>query len=273
MSSILLLVFILLFPQFLSAQAQQYDRTAPTTKGLVAWYLGRPGFVWGPKWYDVTGRFHGTRVGGAAWAISVRPNGRYEMRVDGTGDYVSVSAHAALEPGQRTITLWMKPNAGGGAYQALVSNQNDTNYFNVLYRPSAFNTIAIYFKTTGGDNALDTGTPGSISSGVWTHIAAIGGAGTIATYKNCVPYESISASGTLVASNAAMLFGAVGATPGQEFGGALDDIRIYNRILTAAEICAIMRETPEKVFMTAQPQTMTFIARLLSQFFQFMRKQ
>jgi hypothetical protein len=271
---VLLLLWLLLVPQLAWSQAQQYDRTAPTLKGLVAWYLGRPGFVWGPQWYDVTGRFHGTLTGGAAWALSTRQGGAYEMRVDGSGDYVSVAAHAALEPGQRTVTLWMKANAGGGAYQALVSNQSDTNFFNILYRPSTSNNLAIYFKTTGGDNALDTGNSSSIVSGVWTHIAAIGGAGTIATYKNCVLNESMSASGTLVASNVALLFGAVGASPAQEFGGALEDIRIYDRILTPQELCQVMRQPPSQLFLTAQAQHAGVVQALLKGlFFHFMRKQ
>jgi hypothetical protein len=198
----------------------------------------------------------------------------YEMRLDGSGDYVSVAAHAALEPGQRTVTLWMKANAGGGAYQALVSNQSATNYFNLLYKPSTNNTLAIYFKTTGGDNALDTGSGGSIVAGVWTHVAATGGNGTIATFKNCVPYESMSASGTLVASGAAMLFGAVGASPAQEFGGALADIRIYDRILTVQELCAVMRQPPAQLFLTAQAHEPGFVQALLKGlFFHFMRKQ
>lgn len=234
----------------------------------MAWYLGVPGYTRGPRWFEPIRGLHGTRVNDTVWGLSTRRDGKYEIQVDGTTDYITVAAHPALEPPVRTVTLWMKANAGGDAYQALVANQSDTNFFNILYRPSTQNNLAIYFKLSGGDNALDTGNAGSIVSGVWTHIAVIGGAGTVATYKNCILNESGSFAGTIVASNVATLFGAVGASPAQEFGGALDDIRIYNRILTPPEICEVMRQAPP---LAPPLDLMAFVPPLLTRhrFFDF----
>lgn len=241
------------------AQVQQYNRNDPSLRGLVAWYIGRPGFAYGSRWYDVTGRFHGTFANGASWAVSARSQGQYEVRFDGSDDRVSVAAHAALDSPYRTIAFWMKAPGGGADYQSLVGYQNTDNYFNSYLRPGTPDHYhAVYFKTTAGDNAVDTAAGLVIPTGVWVHLAVTYDGTAVRTYRNCVFNQSTASSGTLVASSSTLLF--AGATSGTAayFAGSLDDIRVYNRALTAQDLCTIMRQSPQQMF--ASPSIATLLA-------------
>jgi hypothetical protein len=252
--TVILLCLLSLLPSLALAQPLPYDRSAPTLSGLVAWWIGQPGFVGGLRWYEQTGRFPGTLTGGPTWAVSTRQYGRYALRFDGTNDYVSVAAHTSLEPPQRTTMFWMRGGALGD-YQGLVGAQHATHYFNTFVRYVSSNGyIAVYFKMTSGDNALDTSAGLTVPLGVWTHVAVTGGNGFVRTYLNCQFNQSVTSSGTLVASpSAALLFGASGSPIANWYNGTLDDVRIYARVLSPQEICAAMREPPPLVVAQTPP--------------------
>lgn len=246
---ILISVLLLSLLHDSEAQVQSYNRNDPSLRGLVAWYIGRAGLAHGARWYDAAGRLHGTFANGASWAASSRPQSQYEVRFDGSDDLVSVAAHAALDSPYRTIAFWMKAPGGGADYQSLVGYQNATNYFNSYWRPGTPDHYhAVYFKTTAGENAIDTAAGLVIPTGVWVHLAVTYDGTAVRTYRNCAFNQSFASSGTLVASSSPLLF--AGATSGTaaSFAGALDDIRVYNRALAAQDLCTIMRQSPQQVF-------------------------
>ena len=73
----------------------------------------------------------------------------------------------------------------------------------------------------------------------WTMVGYTWDGTTITYYSNNVAVATDSLSGTLACSgNNGMFIGAVSATSGR-FNGPLDDVRIYDSALTAAQIDAI----------------------------------
>jgi hypothetical protein len=69
----------------------------------------------------------------------------------------------------------------------------------------------------------------------WQHIAGVFDGSTIKVYVNGILKASISA-GTLTPSTGPLYIGETSAWSGREFNGGIDEIRIWNKALTVAEI-------------------------------------
>ncbi|MHC4625642.1 MAG: LamG domain-containing protein, partial [Planctomycetota bacterium] len=97
-------------------------------------------------------------------------------------------------------------------------------------------------KTDGdtGELKADTAT-GVIDLDVWTHAAAVWDGTTMKLYKNGVEVGSLDKGGTLSTNpdaNVAIGNQPVG-TPGRPWDGLIDDVRLYNRGLSEAEVAAL----------------------------------
>ena len=249
---LLLCIILCVTPLWTYAQgAQQYNRADPTVRGLVAWYLARPGFTGGPKWYDATGRYHGALTS-SVWGVSSRAGGRYELRLDGTSSTVNLG-NIILTGGNYTIAVWLKSPFNGTGY-----------LFDAEYSNGATRFIV----------SLNGGALGGPSRGVQVEI---NGAGAPVTAANIFPVDtwchltltmSVSANlltaylnGQVVGTTGfADPFGTSGAShfvvgsrhsQGSEFWrGTVDDIRLYTTKYSAGEVQALYQQT-------AQPNTFT----------------
>ena len=76
----------------------------------------------------------------------------------------------------------------------------------------------------------------------WTHLAVTFGAGTLRLYVNGVQVGTQVVSGSLVTSANPLTIGGNGVWS-EWFAGLIDEVRIYNRALTQAEIQAGMTQT------------------------------
>jgi hypothetical protein len=152
---------------------------------------------------------------------------------------VVVGDNNALDiPDNVTVSLWLRPDAETVGYSSNPltkwSGTSDANY--VLY----------YFGTTSGESknlrfyANAGGTWKAVSSsymstlGKWTHVtwtynSSLGGQ----LYINGSSYGSRVGSGVLATNAAGLGIGAI--------NGATDEVRIYNRELSANEIKALYR--------------------------------
>jgi len=80
---------------------------------------------------------------------------------------------------------------------------------------------------------------------VWTHLATTFGGGRQRLYINGVMVVDRALAGTIVpptgpAQNRPLHIGNSNASISEGFNGLIDEVRIYNRALTAAEITADM---------------------------------
>jgi hypothetical protein len=73
----------------------------------------------------------------------------------------------------------------------------------------------------------------------WTHLAATYDTTTIRLYVNGTQVATAARTGALTSSTGALRLGGNGLW-GEWFAGQLDDVRVYNTTLTAAEIQADM---------------------------------
>src|SRR3954468_6694208 len=145
--------------------------------------------------------------------------------------WVNPSANAGTGPNDGWRTVIMKERAGVGLSYGLYSNDGDSN----PSRPAG------YIRNNGTDVEATAGP--AVPLGVWTHLAVTYDGTTMRLYVNGVLRNSVTASGGINASTAPLRIGGntVFSVPGTEyFAGLIDEVRIYNRALSAAEITADM---------------------------------
>ena len=79
------------------------------------------------------------------------------------------------------------------------------------------------------------GGPSASPVGAWTHVALTYNGSQLRLYVNGVQVASGAASGAIQSSTSPLWIG--GNQPyGEYFKGLIDDVRVYNRALTPAEI-------------------------------------
>lgn len=171
----------------------------------------------------------GTLINGPAWVAGKMGNG---ISFNGTNSYVS-APHVALDNRSFTITGWIKANnlAASQTWFGQIDSLAGTKALHLRL----LTTGALYFGFFGWD--LPTAA-GIISPGTWYHVAYV--------YTNTSPsVRQIYANGILLATDSPPPFtGTVGATNigvwdpsvSEYWNGFVDDVRVYNRALSASEI-------------------------------------
>jgi len=220
------------------------DRTAPTARGLLGWWRVMPGVSGGPFWYSLMGPARGTLVNmtaGLGWASTTRPGGQGEMRFNGTNTRVTFPANAALEPPEFTITLWVKVGSLGVDYSMLWG----LNAGGGLVREVMLDTsgrLAVYLQTSAGLLSFDPAAT-ALALGVWTHVAvSYSQADGLRGFVNCTSDATTASTGTMAVTNSAGAFGMNPNSLNRFFAGAMDDVRLYNRVVPRAALCTMMRD-------------------------------
>ena len=77
--------------------------------------------------------------------------------------------------------------------------------------------------------------PAALPTGTWSHLAATYNGSTLRLYVNAAQVSSKSISGALVNSSGPLRVGGNAVWP-EWFSGQIDDLRVYNRALTASEL-------------------------------------
>jgi len=184
----------------------------------------------GSNVYDNVGTNTGT-INGATWASN-------RLSFDGSNDYVTMGT-TTFTTGETTITMWMKPTA---------SQQNGLGDLKV-----GGSGLILYERTigAGAERAMmgfrglpEISTPANaITVGAWNFLTFVynGGAkgslSSFAIYANGMNQTPLEAQGAIGGSTT---YNRIGSDQSSAFfNGLIDDVRIYNRALTQAEVTAL----------------------------------
>ena len=153
---------------------------------------------------------------------------------DGSGD--RVEAGAILETGTPEITIaaWVYKRDSGD--DRVVSKSSSTSASDHVYSLGVSGTtIRVRLKTedNGGTSDYDGGT---LTLNEWTHLAFTYDGITLRIFKNGVLSAQFAVTGDVVASSLDTVIGNVNDSDNRHWNGLLDDVRIYNRALSASEI-------------------------------------
>jgi len=235
-----------------------YDRalSAAEIADLYAEGLGGPIAHWklddgtGPTALDSEGSHDGTLTNGPAWVAGQLGDA---LDFDGADDYVDLTSDAPLDDvfvGGATVMAWIEPATWGGNGYGRVFDKSSS--------PSATGDgWAIRLNTDNGGLNFGQGftggrgwwrfAEGAINLGTWQHIAVAYDASATANdpivYLNGNPIAvtRVDTPSGAVRSDAALnlRLGAHATGSGQTFDGKIDDARVYDRILGAAEIADV----------------------------------
>ena len=170
---------------------------------------------------------------GATWT-----SGKYNpaLSFDGVDDYVSMGNPVSLQitGSQITLEAWIKPNAFSGQ-QGIVGKWIFAP--NAGYSMTSVDNGVVHFNlNTNINNNVVSGT-GVLTANVWNHVVGSYDGSNAVIYVNGVAVKTQAVTGNIQNSVATVFVGYYEGT-NKYFNGLIDEVRIYNRALSAAEILA-----------------------------------
>jgi hypothetical protein len=193
--------------------------------------------------YDTAGGLvAGTRGSGASWTSSARTgaNAVSFPGTDATTGYVAGSAAAVDTAADFSVAAWVYL-AATGADASAVSQPGDHDSGFVLGHDQASGRWAFTLPAAdSGAAARDAAlSAGASATGAWAHLAGVfdAGTGTATLYVNGAAAGSVAHGSTWSATGALQagrdLRGDAWAAP---WNGRVDDVRLFRRAITAAEV-------------------------------------
>ncbi|TAH33931.1 LamG domain-containing protein [Candidatus Saccharibacteria bacterium] len=179
---------------------------------------------------------HGTFVGSGATHSTVLPPtscfiNTHSVQFDGSGDHVEIADNATMDPTNAiSISFWMNPDSVNNGYQHVLFKQGPvvTSYGVWLANDH------VYMESN--DNSIRSLTSNAtVTAGDWHYITVTYDGTEQKLYIDGTLDNSQSLSGiTLTYTNSPVKIGT--GDYNNPFAGYVDDLRIYNRALTAGEI-------------------------------------
>jgi len=171
--------------------------------------------------------------------------GHYDL--DGVDDYF-IYADQVIPLGAKTIAFWFDSTTSSTVSIFDNSASKTANHGTSIYLTSAGLIKFLSTKGSAGDSRFVVTGTGDLSDGNWHHVVAAWDGTTDADmaklYVDGAEDDSETADSTESSSATYDLFIGKFNTPYDNFyDGLLDDIRIYDRALTAAEVLAIYNNT------------------------------
>jgi len=187
----------------------------------------------------------GTLVNAPTWTTSGKINDA--LFFNGTSQDVSIPDSASLEPGNNyTIAAWVNAaSLSGSSTNTILEKPYATTHqsFHIFFNPS-FGFFNDNGSTTGYLNSWITP-----AIGTWHYYAAVVSGSTVTLY---IDGSQVAQSTTFPATTAydATPVG-IGADPGAEYCNCtIDDVRIWNRALSASEVQALYDATAGQDYTT-----------------------
>jgi PKD repeat protein len=157
------------------------------------------------------------------------------LSFNGSNSVVTVSDSASLDLTQGlTLEAWVFPTALGG-WRPILFKPGGTLLCYVLQGSSNPSGVPSLGLSVAYPNVM---APNPLPLNTWSHLAGTYNGVTMALYVNGVQVASQSQTGTLATSTDAVTIG--GDTAGNDWSGLIDEVRVYNRALSASEIQADM---------------------------------
>jgi chitodextrinase len=209
---------------------------APAPVGLVAGYSFDEGS--GVTVADASGNGNVGTVSSATWSSAGHFGGA--LSFNGTSSLVTVPDSGSLDlTGAMTLSAWVRPSALGGWRTVLLKEDiggvTSGQPYALYAETNSSKPLAMAF-TTGEVRAFG---PAQLPLSTWTHLAATYDGSQLRLYVNGALAGTQPMTGAMPASSGALRIGG-NSIWGEYFAGAIDDVRLYSRALSASEIQADM---------------------------------
>jgi hypothetical protein len=207
--------------------------------GLVGWWNFDEGS--GTAAADSSGNGNtGTLTNGPVWTTSGKIHGALTFTA-ASSQYVSVPYAAPLEPTTAfTVAAWVNPTSSTA--MGIISSP-DNDGFTAGYRIDTDASPEIVVNVVTGSGRKSAFNAYHPPAGQWTHVALVYDGSFLTAYANGIAGTPVSAPGPVVYGPNHFL--PIGHCSGCiYFNGTIDDVRIYNRALSASELWRLYNGAP-----------------------------
>jgi hypothetical protein len=185
---------------------------------------------------DASGRNNTGTITGATRSTAGKFGGA--LSFNGTSNWVTVPDADVLDlTTGMTMEAWVRPTATGALWRTVMLKEQPGSLIYALYAGDATGRPAMDVFTTA-----DLGFSGTAATplNAWTHLAATYDGTTQRLYVNGVQVATRATTGSIRASTGVLRIGGNNSWTNEWFAGLIDEVRLYNKALTAAEIQADM---------------------------------
>ena len=235
---------------------------ADVTDGLVGWWKFDEGS--GTSAADSSGQGNtGTLTLGPTWVAGKRGQA---VRFDGSDDYVSVPNGGGLNNvSTGSIAMWVKwtgtQDQGYANYGAVLARQNNGQFSSTIIDLTTSNPdtakVTWKFNSSGGFDIVGATSP---LSGRWRHIVIAFTSGDHKMYMDGVLDGSSTTAGTSINNSGIPL--TIGAWIGDGVSYStsdIDDVRVYNRVLSPQDVYAIYSAATSRFRSNGQARFSNFV--------------
>ena len=204
---------------------------ARAATGLVAAYGFNQGS--GTAVTDSSGTGNNGSTSGTTWNAS----GRFgpALSFSGTNASVTIPDSNSLDlAGGMTLEAWVNPTTSSGSWRTVVMKESPAGLNYALYSAETSNRPSAHVFTT---SELDTRGTSALPLNTWSHLAGTYDGATLRLYVNGSQVASKAVTGGIATTNGALRIGG-NAIWSEWFKGLIDEVRVYNRALSAAEVAA-----------------------------------
>jgi len=198
------------------------------TPGLVAAYSFNEGS--GGTALDSSGNSNTGVLSGISWTNQ----GRFgkALSFDGVNDWVTIADAPSLDlTTGMTVEAWVYPTTSSGVRDVLIKEGASVDIYN-LYSRNGRGRAEINVYISGSNRTAE----GSVlKANVWTHLAGTYDGSMLRLYINGIEAAHQAQEGLIAPSSGPLRIGG-NSIWGEYFKGRIDEVRIYNRALTQAEI-------------------------------------
>jgi len=241
--------------QLYNSAKTTYTNSAPKEKQssgkLVGWWTMDSNDINGTAIYDKSGlNYVATSIGTSNTAGQIKEARSF----NGSTDYIDLNGAGDLT-GDITVSAWIKPTAYAGEYNTVMAKSAET-FSGIQWELSVHNTNQLFFTGSNGSTTFRASKSGIVLN-KWQHVVGTynGTTKVFNVYINAAIGTSATLTGTKSTTAGTAKIGRENhATAYYPFTGTIDDVRIYNYVLSAQDV-ANLYNSAKTTYVTSAPKS------------------
>lgn len=222
--------------------------------GLVGYWTMDGGDISGTSLTDKSGNGNTGTITGAVKTI-----GKIGQALDFNGSSQNVNAGSSSSlnvTGNITITAWIKARSyGGGSKGRIVDRSANTSGYDFQIENSAVSNGLTFIPDAANPVDNITSLANAVSLGKWYFVAVTYDTATAKIYVNGYLNNSKSLSRAIPSIASRDFYIGYRSDGIRSFNGSLDEVRVYNRVLSATEIGKLYNAGSAKIKIVAGKST------------------